>query len=103
MQFYEINICRLIIFKKYFVYKKHEMIKNWQSNLIQFENIIACAQNFFYRVFINPKEKEKKQNIPISYNANYHTERKLERIKADYCLLKFDVLKLFLGIRFRGL
>ena len=45
--------------------------------------------------------KKKIRNIPIYFNANYRTERKLVPIM-DYCLLHFDALKSFLGVRLHG-
>ena len=37
MQFYEMNICQVMIFRLYIVYNKHEMIKigNWRRAKLQ--------------------------------------------------------------------
>ena len=45
---------------------------------------------------------KKKRNTPIYFTKNYRTEMKLEPIIIDYCLLQFDALKFFLGIRLHG-
>ena len=42
---------------------------------------------------------KKKRNTPIYFNTNCHTEMKLVPIIMDYCLLQFDTLKFFLGVR----
>ena len=44
----------------------------------------------------------KKKNTPNNFNPNYRTEMKLVPINMDYCLLQFDVLKFFLGVRLHG-
>ena len=44
---------------------------------------------------------QKKKKL-INSNANYHTEIKLVPVNTDYCLLQFDALKFFLGIRLHG-
>ena len=44
-------------------------------------------------------KKKKNQNTPINCNTNYLTEMKLIPINVDYCLLKFDALNFFLGVR----
>ena len=46
--------------------------------------------------------QEKKRNIPMYFNTNYHTEMKLVPIIMDYCLLQFDDLKFFVGDRLHG-
>ena len=43
-------------------------------------------------------KSKKKRNTPIYFNTNYRTEMKLVPIIMDYCLLKFDALKFFLGV-----
>ena len=43
--------------------------------------------------------KNIKQNIPINSNANYRKEMKFVLIDMDYCLLEFDALNFFLGVR----
>ena len=48
------------------------------------------------------KEKKKKRNTSIYFNTNYRTEMKLVPIIMDYCLLQFDTLKFFLGVRLHG-
>ena len=40
-----------------------------------------------------------KKIIPIFLNTNYRTEIKLVPVIKDYCLLQFDALKFFLGVR----
>ena len=47
-------------------------------------------------------KKKKKRNIPIYFNTNYRIEIKLVPIIMDYCLLKFDALNFFLGVRLHG-
>ena len=43
MQFYEINICRIIIFSFYAAYKTHDEDKNWSSK----SNYSSkCSNNF---------------------------------------------------------
>ena len=42
---------------------------------------------------------KKKRNTPIYFNINYRTEMKLVPIIMDQCLLQFDVLKFFFGLR----
>ena len=44
IQFYEINICEIMIFRLYTIYNKHEVGKNRQSNQRKFTNIIASAR-----------------------------------------------------------
>ena len=44
-------------------------------------------------------KSKKKRNTPIYFNTNYCTEMKLVPIIMDYCLLQFDALKFFLGVR----
>ena len=45
MQFYEINICQVMIFRLYSVHNKHELKKkNWQSNQRKITSIIASAR-----------------------------------------------------------
>ena len=46
--------------------------------------------------------KNIKQNIPINSNANYRKEMKFVLIDMDYCLLEFDALNFFLGVRLHG-
>ena len=48
------------------------------------------------------KKKKKKRNTPVYVNTNYRTEIKLVPIIMDYCLLQFDALKFFLGVRLHG-
>ena len=45
---------------------------------------------------------KEKRNTPIYFNTNFHTETKLVPIIIDYCLLNFDALKFFLGVRLHG-
>ena len=45
---------------------------------------------------------KKKWNIPVYFNTNYRREMKFAPIIVDYCLLQFDALKFFLGIRLHG-
>ena len=44
-------------------------------------------------------EEKKNRNTPTYFNANYLTEMKLVPIIMDYCLLQFNALKFFLGVR----
>ena len=39
-----------------------------------------------------------KRNTPIYFNTSYRTEMELVPITMDYFLLKFDALKIFLGV-----
>ena len=48
------------------------------------------------------RQKKKKGNTPIYFNTNYPTEMKLVPVTMDYCLLQFDDLKFFLGVRLHG-
>ena len=48
---------------------------------------------------VGQKKEKKKRNTPIYFNTNYLTEMKLVPIITDYCLLQFDVLKFFFGVR----
>ena len=41
MHFYELNICRVMIFCLYTVCKKHDDDENWQSNQRKIPSIIA--------------------------------------------------------------
>ena len=41
---------------------------------------------------------KKKKNVPIKYCK----EMKLASINMDYCLLQFDVLKVYSGVRLHG-
>ena len=47
-------------------------------------------------------KSKKKRNTPIYFDTNYRTEMKLVPIIMDYCLLQFDILKFFLGVRLHG-
>ena len=42
---------------------------------------------------------QKKRNTPIYFNTNYHIEMKLVPIIMEQCLLQFDALKFFFGLR----
>ena len=42
--------------------------------------------------------RSKKRNIPINFNTNYCSEKKLVPIIMDYFLLQFDTLNFFLGV-----
>ena len=44
MQFYEIYICQIMIFRPNTVYNKHCDTKNWRSNQRKIASIIASAQ-----------------------------------------------------------
>ena len=44
MYFYEINICQIMIYKLYSVYKKHNDDKNWRLKKRKIASIIASAQ-----------------------------------------------------------
>ena len=44
-------------------------------------------------------DKKKTRKTLIYFNTNYLTEMKLVPIIMDYCLLQFDALKFFLGVR----
>ena len=43
-----------------------------------------------------------KKTPPIYFNTNYHTEMKLVPIIMDECLLQFNALKFFVGLRLHG-
>ena len=47
-------------------------------------------------------QKNKNKTTPVYFNRNNCTEMKLVPIIMDYCLLQFDVLKFFLGVRLHG-
>ena len=55
----------------------------------------------FYLVYVQSVKKKKKKT-PIYFNTNYCTEMKLVPTIMDYCLLQFDSLKFFLGVRLHG-
>ena len=48
------------------------------------------------------KERKRRQNTSIYTNINYRREMKLVPIIMYYCLLQFDALKFFLGVRLHG-
>ena len=50
----------------------------------------------------NAQSANKKKITPINSNTNYRRETKLAPINMDYCLLKFDALKSYLGVRLQG-
>ena len=43
-----------------------------------------------------------KKSLFIYFNTNYRAEMKQVPIIMDYCLLQFDALNFFLGVRLRG-
>ena len=43
-----------------------------------------------------------KKTTPFNSSTNYRREIKLVRINMDYCLLQFDDLKFFFGVRLHG-
>ena len=45
---------------------------------------------------------KKKKITPIYFHTNYRTAMKLVPIIMDKCLLQFDALKFFLGVRLHG-
>ena len=47
-------------------------------------------------------QQVKKKNTPIYFNTNYRMEMKLVPIIMDYCLLQFDALIFFFGVRLHG-
>ena len=56
---------------------------------------------FLIKIFYvqSVKEKNNKKNdIYIYFITNYRREMKLVLIIMDYCLLQFDILKIFLGV-----
>ena len=46
--------------------------------------------------------QKKKRNTPIYFNTNYHIQIKLVPNIMDWCLLQFDALKFFFGLRLHG-
>ena len=46
--------------------------------------------------------QKNKKKTHIYFNTNYRTEMKLVPINMDYCLLQFDALIFFLGVRLHG-
>ena len=44
-------------------------------------------------------KKKKKRNTAIYFNTNYRNRNETGTITMDYCLLQFDALKFFLGVR----
>ena len=76
-----------------------------------------CAQDHFFRIqllmlqnavvfllktLVMYNRSNKKRNTPIYFNKNYRTEMKVVPIIIYYCLLQFDALKFFLGVRLHG-
>ena len=47
-------------------------------------------------------QKKEKKNTLIYFNTNYRTEMKPIPINIDYCLLQFDAIQFFLGVRLQG-
>ena len=45
---------------------------------------------------------KKERNTPIHFNTNYPTEMNFVAIIMDYCLLQFNALTFFLGVRPHG-
>ena len=57
----------------------------------------------FSRIILQGKVGQKKtRNTPIYFNINYRIAIELVPIIMDYCLLPFDALKFFLGVRQHG-
>ena len=52
IQFYEINVCQLMIFRLYTVYSKHEKIKVSNKIIRAFE-IISLKKHIPYAVLLN--------------------------------------------------
>ena len=50
-------------------------------------------------VYIRWLKRKKNRNTPTYLNSNYRTKIKLIPIIMDYCLLQFDALQFFLGVR----
>ena len=48
------------------------------------------------------RSKKRKKKSSIYFNTNYRTGMKLLSIIMDYCLLQFDALNFFLGVRLHG-
>ena len=67
----------------------------------QQSKIIFQVKNQSLRVneFSNVQWVKKKRNILIYFNTNYRIEVKLVPFIMNYCLLQFDALKIFLGVR----
>ena len=64
--------------------------------MIQRDRIINAIHFFIV-------QHDKKTKHPyFSFNINYRTEMKMVPIIMDYCLLQFDALKFFLGMRLHG-
>ena len=53
-------------------------------------------------VYIRWLKRKKNRNTPTYLNSNYRTKIKLIPIIMDYCLLQFDALQFFLGVRLYG-
>ena len=58
--------------------------------------------HFYLFSKVQSVKKKKKGNTFINFNANYRREMKLIPINLDYCLLQFDAIKFFLGVRLYG-
>ena len=67
--------------------------------LIGFNLLFFCRLLYIQSRQCTASQKKKKRNTPIYFFTNYRTERKLVPIIMDYCLLQFDALKFFLGVR----
>ena len=77
----------------------------WKFLFISTKSLIQSTLNVKdkYSNFFSVKLTFKKiKNTFIYFNTNYHTEMKLVPIIMDYCLLKFDALKFFFGMRIQG-
>ena len=99
---------RFITFKKIYTLKNCSLQKidnnsSW-VNCTHFRektHLLALELIFFSwskQVYMH-SSSNKKRNTPIYFNTNYRTEMKLVPIIMDYCLLQFDSLKFFLGVR----
>ena len=62
-----------------------------------YDDLVMKQCGFLFMGMTVQSVKKKKQDTPINYNANYHTEMVLVPINMDYRLLQFDGLKFSLG------
>ena len=72
------------------------------SNYLNFTFIIkkhTCIQVTYIPNFQRKHSRSKEKKTSNNSNTNYHREMKFVPFCMDYCLLQFDALKFFLGIR----
>ena len=88
-----------------YVHKSHfvKSRQNWFSSTTRGISLFLFLYTCTKICTANLKKKgKKKRNTLIYFNTNYLTEMKLVPIIMDYCLLQFDALKFFFGVRLHG-